>query len=59
MFPDLPRTGIFDPEETISYFKQIRDKMLTEPTVSQLGSSLGFSRPRDLLNAPYGPALER
>ncbi|GAA5874723.1 hypothetical protein JCM3774_004792 [Rhodotorula dairenensis] len=32
IFTDLPRTGIFDPEETIKYFKQIREKMLTEPT---------------------------
>jgi hypothetical protein len=32
--PGLPRTGVFDPSETIDYLKQVRDKMLAEPKVS-------------------------
>ncbi|KWU42376.1 hypothetical protein RHOSPDRAFT_27008 [Rhodotorula sp. JG-1b] len=31
LFSGLPRTGVFDPSETIDYLKQVRDKMLAEP----------------------------
>ena len=34
LFSGLPRTGVFDPSETIDYLKQVRDKMLAEPKVS-------------------------
>lgn len=33
LFSGLPRTGVFDPSETIDYLKQVRDKMLSEPKV--------------------------
>ncbi|BGP56667.1 hypothetical protein JCM8202v2_004297 [Rhodotorula sphaerocarpa] len=31
-FAPLPTTGLFDPLETVDYFKAIREKLLTEPT---------------------------
>ncbi|GAA5990207.1 hypothetical protein JCM10908_005874 [Rhodotorula pacifica] len=34
IFSGLPGTGVLDPRETVEYFKQIREKMLAEPTVS-------------------------
>lgn len=41
-FAPLPTTGLFDPLETVDYFKAIREKLLTEPTVSAAAT---FSNP--------------
>ncbi|EMS19614.1 hypothetical protein NBRC10512_007734 [Rhodotorula toruloides] len=36
-FAPLPLEGVFDPHETVNYFKTIREKLLTEPKTFKMG----------------------